>query len=78
MTRQRLSTLLWSLAAVAVAIAGIAWFTPSSDYLYVPNAATPLARRRVITSASPLSFCQQDIESCYRRAEIATEGGSDQ
>jgi PDZ domain-containing protein len=37
--------LLWSLAAVAAALIGIAWFGPSHDYLYVPNKATPVASK---------------------------------
>jgi PDZ domain-containing protein len=51
--RRRLSVLLWSLAAVCVALAGIAWFTPSNDYLYVPNTATPVASKVTVEGEQP-------------------------
>ena len=43
MARHRLRTLLWGVAAVAAALIFLAWIVPSRDYLYVPNAASPVA-----------------------------------
>ena len=43
MTRSRVRVLLWSVAAVAAVLVGVAWYGPSPDYLYVPNKATPVA-----------------------------------
>jgi PDZ domain-containing protein len=37
--------LLWSVAAVAAVLVGVAWYGPSPDYLYVPNTATPVASK---------------------------------
>ncbi len=45
LSRQRATVLLWSVAAVVTVLIGLAWFTPSRDYLYVPNAASPLATK---------------------------------
>ncbi len=45
MRRSLGTVLLWSVAVVAAAVIGIAWFGPSRDYLYVPNKATPVASK---------------------------------
>jgi PDZ domain-containing protein len=45
--------LLWSLAAAAAALIGIAWFGPSHDYLYVPNKATPVASKVTVAGEKP-------------------------
>ena len=45
MTRSRVRVLLWSVAAVAAVLVGVAWYGPSPDYLYVPNKATPVASK---------------------------------
>ena len=45
MTRQRASIFLWGVAFVAAVAAALAWFAPASDYLYVPNAAHPVAAK---------------------------------
>ena len=42
MFTERGSWLLWSVATVAAAALAFAWFAPSRNYLYVPNAATPV------------------------------------
>jgi PDZ domain-containing protein len=48
-----LRVLLWSVAAVAAAVVGLAWFYPSRDYLYVPNTASPVAAKVKIEGKQP-------------------------
>jgi Lon-like protease len=52
-SRHRLKVLLWSLAAVAAALVGLAWFYPSPDYLFVPNTASPVASRVKVEGERP-------------------------
>jgi PDZ domain-containing protein len=42
-TKRRITWLLWGAAAVLAVVAAFAWFAPGRDYLYLPNAATPVA-----------------------------------
>ena len=53
MTRHRASTLLWGVAVVAAAVAGLAWFAPARDYLYVPNRAHPVAAKVKVQGEKP-------------------------
>jgi len=52
-TRQRAKVLLWSAAVAAAILVGLAWFFPSRDYLYVPNAATPVAAKVKVEGEKP-------------------------
>ena len=45
--------LLWSVAAVAAVLVGLAWFYPSGDYLYVPNTAIPVAAKVKVEGEKP-------------------------
>lgn len=45
--------LLWSVAATATVVVGLSWFLPSRDYLYVPNAATPVAAKVKVEGEKP-------------------------
>ncbi len=53
MSRQRASLLLWGALIAVVAVATIAWVTPSHDYLYVPNTATPVASKVTVEGEKP-------------------------
>jgi PDZ domain-containing protein len=53
MTRQRVTWLLWAAAVGAAALAAFAWFAPSRDYLYLPNAATPVADKVTVEGEKP-------------------------
>ena len=52
-TRQRATMLLWGAAAVAAVVLGLAWFVPANDYLYVPNAANPVADKVKVEGEKP-------------------------
>ena len=45
--------LLWSVAAVAAALLAFTWFSPSRDYLYVPNTASPVASKVEVEGEKP-------------------------
>ena len=45
--------LLWGAAAVAAVVLGVVWFVPASDYLYVPNAASPVADKVKVQGEKP-------------------------
>lgn len=45
--------LLWSVAVIGAALVGIGWIYPSHDYLYVPNAASPVAPRVTVEGERP-------------------------
>ena len=45
--------LLWSVAAVAAALVGLAWVYPSHDYLYLPNTASPVAAKVKVEGEKP-------------------------
>ena len=53
MSHKRASRLLWSALIAIVAVATIAWVTPSHDYLYVPNTATPVASKVTVEGEKP-------------------------
>lgn len=55
MSRQRVPLLLWGALIAVVAAATIAWVTPSHDYLYVPNTATPVASKVTVEGEKPSS-----------------------
>jgi PDZ domain-containing protein len=52
-TRSHAGWLLWGVAAVAAVVVGLAWFAPASDYLYLPNTASPLADRVTVAGEKP-------------------------
>jgi PDZ domain-containing protein len=45
--------LLWGAAAVAAVVLGLVWFVPANDYLYVPNAANPVADKVTVEGEKP-------------------------
>ncbi len=45
--------LLWGAAAMAAVVLGIVWFVPANDYLYVPNAANPVADKVKVEGEKP-------------------------
>jgi len=45
--------LLWGAAAVAAVVLGLVWFVPANDYLYVPNAANPVADKVKVEGEKP-------------------------
>jgi len=49
----RWNWLLWGVVGVAAAIIGFAWFAPSSQFLYVPNKATPVASKVTVPGEKP-------------------------
>lgn len=55
MPRRRWRLLLWSAAAAVAALIGLAWAYPSSDFLFVPNTARPLAARVKVEGEKPTS-----------------------
>jgi Lon-like protease len=44
---------VWGIAAVAAVAAGLAWFVPANDYLYLPNRASPVADRVTVQGEKP-------------------------
>ena len=50
---QRLTTVLWGVAAVFAALIFLSWIVPSRDYLYVPNAASPVAPKVEVEGEKP-------------------------
>ena len=64
------TVLLWSVAVVAAAVIGIAWFGPSRDYLYVPNKATPVASKVTVEGEKVRAPGPGALRSTWRGADL--------